>query len=157
MAERSAGLLVYRRRSSGVEVFLAHPGGPFWARKDDHAWSIPKGLYDENENPLTAAKREFEEETSMRIDGRFLPLGEFRQPGGKLVTAFAVEADVDETRVISNRFEIEWPPHSGRRQSFPEIDRAQWFDLATAAHKMHKGQIPILHALAKQLEIVRQD
>lgn len=157
MAERSAGLLVYRRRSSGVEVFLAHPGGPFWARKDDHAWSIPKGLYDENENPLTAAKREFEEETSMRIDGRFLPLGEFRQPGGKLVTAFAVEADVDETRVISNRFEIEWPPHSGRRQSFPEIDRAQWFDLATAAHKMHKGQIPILQALAKQLEIVRQD
>lgn len=157
MAERSAGLLVYRRRSSGVEVFLAHPGGPLWARKDDHAWSIPKGLYDENENPLTAAKREFEEETSMRIDGRFLPLGEFRQPGGKLVTAFAVEADVDETRVISNRFEIEWPPHSGRRQSFPEIDRAQWFDLATAAHKMHKGQIPILQALAKQLEIVRQD
>ena len=154
MAERSAGLLVYRRRPSGVEVFLAHPGGPFWARKDDHAWSIPKGLYDENENPLSAAKREFEEETSMRIDGRFLPLGEFRQPGGKLVTAFAVEADVDETKVRSNRFEMEWPPHSGRRQSFPEIDRSQWFDLATAAHKMHKGQIAILHALAKELGIV---
>ena len=153
MAERSAGLLVYRRRPSGVEVFLAHPGGPFWARKDDHAWSIPKGLYDENEDPLSAAKREFEEETSIGVDGRFLPLGEFRQPGGKLVTAFAVEADVDETSIRSNRFEMEWPPHSGRRQSFPEIDRAQWFDLVTAARKMHKGQIPILHALAKQLGV----
>jgi predicted NUDIX family NTP pyrophosphohydrolase len=153
MPERSAGLVVYRRRSADVEVLLVHPGGPFWARKDDHAWSIAKGLHEENEDPLSAAKREFEEETSMRIDGRFLPLGEFRQPGGKLITAFAVEADVDETKVRSNRFEMEWPPRSGRRQSFPEVDRAQWFDLETATHKMHKGQVPILHAFAKQLGI----
>jgi predicted NUDIX family NTP pyrophosphohydrolase len=157
MPERSAGILVFRRSSQAVEVFLAHPGGPFWARKDEHAWSIPKGLYGENEDPLSAAKREFEEETSISIDGRFVPLGEFRQPGGKLITAYVVEADVDETRVKSNFFEMEWPPKSGRRQSFPEIDRAQWFDIETAARKMHKGQIPILHALVKQLEIVRQE
>ncbi len=155
MPERSAGILVFRRRPQAVEVFLAHPGGPLWARKDEHAWSIPKGRYDENEDPLSAAKREFEEETSMRIDGHFVPLGEFRQPGGKLITAYVVEADVDETRVKSNLFEMEWPPKSGGRQSFPEIDRAQWFDIETAARKMHKGQIPILHALAKQLGIVR--
>jgi predicted NUDIX family NTP pyrophosphohydrolase len=139
MPERSAGILVFRRSSQAVEVFLAHPGGPFWARKDEHAWSIPKGLYGENEDPLSAAKREFEEETSISIDGRFVPLGEFRQPGGKLITAYVVEADVDETRVKSNFFEMEW------------------FDIETAARKMHKGQIPILHALVKQLEIVRQE
>jgi predicted NUDIX family NTP pyrophosphohydrolase len=153
MAARSAGILVFRRRSHALEVFLAHPGGPFWAKKDDHAWSIPKGLYAETEEPLAAAKREFEEETSMSIDGRFLPLGEFRQPGGKLITVFAVEAEVDESRVKSNNFEMEWPPKSGRRQSFPEIDRAQWFDIETAARKIHKGQRSILHALARELGI----
>jgi predicted NUDIX family NTP pyrophosphohydrolase len=151
MPERSAGILVYRRRPHAIEVFLAHPGGPFWAKKDDHAWSIPKGLYAETEDPLAAAKREFEEETSMSIDGRFLPLGEFRQPGGKLITVFAIEAEVDESRVKSNHFEMEWPPKSGRLQSFPEIDRAQWFDIETAARKLHKGQLPILQALANEL------
>jgi predicted NUDIX family NTP pyrophosphohydrolase len=154
MPGRSAGILVFRRRSHALEVFLVHPGGPFWARKDEHAWSIPKGLYEETEDPLAAARREFEEETSMSIDGRFLPLGEFRQPGGKLITVFAVEADVDESRVKSNHFEMEWPPKSGRRQSFPEVDRAQWFDIAAAARKIHKGQVPILHALAAKLGIV---
>ena len=153
MPERSAGILVFRRKPNTVEVFLAHPGGPFWAKKDDHAWSIPKGLYTEAEDPLAAAKREFEEETSMSIDGRFLPLGEFRQPGGKLITVFAIEAEVDEGRVKSNHFEMEWPPKSGRRQSFPEIDRAQWFDIETAARKLHKGQVPILQALAGELKL----
>src|SRR5688572_26018632 len=109
MPEQSAGILVFRCRPQAIEVFLAHPGGPFWARKDDHAWSIPKGLYEQGEEPLAAARREFEEETGMMIDGRFLPLGEFRQPGGKLITVFAVEADVDETQVKSNLFEMEWP------------------------------------------------
>src|SRR5262245_9101176 len=151
MPERSAGILVYRRRPHAIEVFLAHPGGPFWAKKDDHAWSIPKGLYAETEDPLAAAKREFEEETSMSIGGRFLPLGEFRQPGGKLITVFAIEAEVDESRVKSNHFEMEWPPKSGRRQSFPEIDRARWFDIETAAHKLHKGQVSMLQALASEL------
>jgi predicted NUDIX family NTP pyrophosphohydrolase len=154
MPLHSAGILVFRRRSPGIEVFLAHPGGPFWARKDEHAWSIPKGLYEPDEDPLDAAKREFEEETGMTIDGRFIPLGEFKQPAGKLIKAYAIEADVDEARITSNSFEMEWPPKSGRRQSFPEIDRAQWFDLGTAARKMHKGQIPILQALAKELGIV---
>lgn len=154
MPERSAGLLAFRRRSHAVEVFLVHPGGPFWARKDEHAWSIPKGLYEETEDPLVAARREFEEETSMTIEGGFLPLGEFRQPGGKLIAVFALEADVDESQVKSNYFEMEWPPKSGRRQSFPEVDRAQWFDMQTAARKIHKGQVPILHALAGKLGIV---
>jgi predicted NUDIX family NTP pyrophosphohydrolase len=151
MPAKSAGILVFRRRLHAVEVFLVHPGGPFWAKKDDHAWSLPKGIYDDAEEPLVAAKREFEEETGITVDGRFLPLGEFKQPGGKLVTAYAVESDIDETQVKSNRFEMEWPPKSGRRQSFPEVDRAQWFDVETAAHKVHKGQIPILQALVKQL------
>ncbi|MGH6874476.1 MAG: NUDIX domain-containing protein, partial [Aestuariivirgaceae bacterium] len=124
MPRQSAGILAYRHRPSGVEVFLGHPGGPFWAKKDDAAWSIPKGLFDEGEDPLAAARREFHEETGSTIDGEFILLGQFRQSGGKTVTAFAVEADIDETSITSNLFEIEWPPRSGKRRQFPEIDRA---------------------------------
>jgi predicted NUDIX family NTP pyrophosphohydrolase len=134
-----------------MELFLVHPGGPYWANKDDTAWSIPKGLFDESEDPLAAAKREFHEETGSRIDGAFILLGQFRQPGGKIVTAFAVAADVDETSITSNQFEMEWPPGSGKRRRYPEVDRAAWFDIETARRKAHKGQVPIIDALARHL------
>jgi predicted NUDIX family NTP pyrophosphohydrolase len=147
----SAGILAYRHGRSGIEVFLVHPGGPYWAKKDDAAWSIPKGLFDEHEEPLAAAKREFHEETGSQIDGAFIPLGQFRQPGGKTVTAFTVEADVDETSATSNLFEMEWPPGSGKHQKYPEVDRVAWFDIGTARHKAHKGQVPIIDALARHL------
>jgi predicted NUDIX family NTP pyrophosphohydrolase len=149
--QHSAGILAYRRGRTGIEVFLVHPGGPYWAKKDDAAWSIPKGLFDANEDPLTAAKREFSEETGSQIHGTFIPLGQFRQPGGKIVTAFAVEAAVDETSITSNLFEMEWPPGSGKRRQYPEVDRAAWFDIETARGKAHKGQVPIIDALARHL------
>lgn len=151
MPQNSAGILAYRRGRTGIEVFLVHPGGPYWAKKDDAAWSIPKGLFDANEDPLTAAKREFSEETGSQIHGAFIPLGQFRQPGGKIVTAFAVEAAVDETAITSNQFEMEWPPGSGKRRQYPEVDRAAWFDIETARRKAHKGQVPIMDALASHL------
>ncbi len=145
-ALRSAGLLMYRRRERDPEVLLVHPGGPFWRNKDAGAWSIPKGLYDANEEPLAAARREFEEETGCRVDGAFVALGGFRQPGGKIVTAFAVEGDFDATTLRSNAFSMEWPPRSGRQMSFPEVDRAEWFSPAAARVKLVKGQVPILDA-----------
>ncbi|HEY7765883.1 MAG TPA: NUDIX domain-containing protein [Aestuariivirgaceae bacterium] len=147
MPERSAGILVFRRKTSGVQVFLGHMGGPFWARKDDGAWTIPKGLRDEGEESLAAARREFEEETGIRVDGSFLDLGTFRQASGKIISAWAVEADFDAADIKSNVFELEWPPKSGKRQLFPEIDRGAWFDLATARKKIVKGQLPILEAV----------
>jgi predicted NUDIX family NTP pyrophosphohydrolase len=137
---------MYRRRERDPEVLLVHPGGPFWRNKDAGAWSIPKGLYEADEEPLTAARREFEEETGYRVDGAFVALGSFRQPGGKIVTAFAVEGDFDVTALCSNAFTIEWPPRSGRQMSFPEVDRAEWFSLAAARSKLVKGQVPILDA-----------
>ncbi len=142
----SAGVLLYRRGPLGREVLLVHPGGPFWARKDDQAWSIPKGEAAEGEDLAAAARREFAEEVGALPAGDLAPLGEFRQPGGKRVVAFALEGDFDVTKLRSNVVEIEWPPHSGRRLAIPEIDRAAWFDLATAARKIHKGQRPILDA-----------
>jgi predicted NUDIX family NTP pyrophosphohydrolase len=147
MPKRSAGLLLYRRRD-GLEVFLVHPGGPFWAGKDAHAWSIPKGEIAEGEDPLQAARREFAEETGLAIDGRFVVLTPRRQPGGKIVHAWAVEADCDPAAVRSNSFTLEWPPRSGRMQEFPEIDRAAWFPLAVAREKSHKGQVALLDELA---------
>jgi predicted NUDIX family NTP pyrophosphohydrolase len=158
MPKRSAGLVVYRRQGGGggLELLLVHPGGPFWARKDLGAWSIPKGEYSDGEEPLAAARREFEEETGMAIDGSFHPLGELAQRGGKIVTAFAVEADFDPASFRSNVFEMEWPPRSGRRKSFPEIDRAQWFSPDEAARRILSSQVPfiprLLAALGRQAE-----
>jgi predicted NUDIX family NTP pyrophosphohydrolase len=140
MPKRSAGILMYRRPDAGLELLLVHPGGPFWARKDLGAWSIPKGEYSEGEDPLAVAKREFEEETGARPQGDFLPLGELVQPGRKIVTAWALEGDFDPSGLKSNLFDMEWPPKSGRRQSFPEVDRAQWFSPADARRKILKGQ-----------------
>src|SRR4051794_11252219 len=138
---KSAGLLLYRRRQGRIEVLLGHMGGPFWARKDERAWSIPKGEHPENEEALTAPRREFEEETGARPpDGPTLALGEVRQSGGKRVTAWAVEGDLAPAAVKSNTFQLEWPPRSGRRQEFPEIDRAGGVDLETARRKIVKGQ-----------------
>jgi predicted NUDIX family NTP pyrophosphohydrolase len=153
MATRSAGILVYRRRAMVLEVFLVHPGGPYWTRKDDGAWSIPKGLYDESEVPEAAARREFTEETGFTIEADLISLGSFRQPGGKLVTAFAADSDLDPTAVRSNLFAMEWPPRSGRTAEFPEVDRADWFDAETAARKIVKGQRPILDALLARLVV----
>ena len=148
---QSAGLLLYRRNGNGVEVLLGHPGGPFWRNKDLGSWSIPKGLIAEGEKPLAAARREFTEETGHRPRGKSLPLGEARQPGGKRVQAWAVEGDWDAASLKSNMFEMEWPPRSGRRHSFPELDRAEWFDLAEAQATILKGQAIFLTRLLEKL------
>jgi predicted NUDIX family NTP pyrophosphohydrolase len=151
MPEQSAGILLYRLIGPEPEVLLVHPGGPFFAKKDDGAWSIPKGLYEPGEEPLAAARREFAEETGSAPSGDFSPLGSFRQASGKIVTAFAAEGAFDLDGFRSNRFEMEWPPNSGRRQSFPEADRAGWFTLAQARRKVTKGQVAIVDALAERL------
>ncbi|MBY5891838.1 NUDIX domain-containing protein (plasmid) [Rhizobium ruizarguesonis] len=154
MVIRSAGLLIYRRISRDIEVLLVHPGGPFWARKDEAAWSIPKGLIELGEDELAAAIRETAEELGVAVDGMFTPLGEYRQPGGKIVVAWSIEADpvLDVNAVQSSEFQMEWPPRSGQVKSFPEVDRAGWFSLADAAIKLLKGQRPILAGLLKHLE-----
>jgi predicted NUDIX family NTP pyrophosphohydrolase len=152
MAKISAGILLFRRRPAGAEVMLVHPGGPFWARKDAGAWSIPKGLADEGEDLLTAAKREFLEETGMAIEGQCLDLGAHKQPGGKTIVAFAQEGDFDPSSLKSNAFSIEWPPRSGRLAEFPEVDRADWYSLAEAMEKINEGQKPIIAALAERLD-----
>jgi predicted NUDIX family NTP pyrophosphohydrolase len=153
MPKRSAGLLVYRRSDDGIEVLLVHPGGPFWARKDDGAWSIPKGEHEPTEDPLAVALREFEEELGAPppdpADAR--SLGELRQPSGKVVAAWAVEGDLDVRDVKSNTFEMEWPPRSGRTQDFPEVDRAGWFEPDEARRKLLRGQVGFLDRLAEQL------
>lgn len=152
MARRdSAGLLVHRRSGGGREVFLVHPGGPFWAGKDARAWSIPKGLLEPGEDALAAARREFAEETGLAVAGAFVPLSPCRQPGGKVIHAFAVEADLDAAAVRSNTFEMQWPPRSGRIATFPEIDRAAWVPLPAAREKVHRGQVPLLDELARML------
>jgi predicted NUDIX family NTP pyrophosphohydrolase len=152
---RSAGLLLYRVRDGELEVLIAHMGGPFWAGKDDGGWSIVKGEYGEDEDPLAAARREFEEETGSRApDGPAIALGEIRQPSGKRVVAWAVETDFDPATVRSNTFTIEWPPRSGRQQAFPEIDRAAWFDTATARAKLVKGQVPFIDILERLVPAV---
>ena len=147
MAKTSAGILLYRWRRSGLEVFLVHPGGPFWAGKDQGAWTIPKGELAAAEEPLAAARREFAEETGFAPDGEAVALQPIRQAGGKLVQAFAIEGEADPARLESNRFVIEWPPRSGRRQAFPEVDRAGWFGLAEARRKLLASQ----HGLLDQL------
>jgi predicted NUDIX family NTP pyrophosphohydrolase len=149
---RSAGILVYRRRAARLEVFLVHPGGPFWVKKDEQAWSIPKGEFGEEEDPLAAAIREFTEETGQAIAGDFLPLTPARQPSRKIVHAFAVEGDVDADALISNEFELEWPPRSGKLQGFPEIDRGAWFAIDEARKRAHAGLVPVLDELVRVLE-----
>jgi predicted NUDIX family NTP pyrophosphohydrolase len=149
MAKRSAGLLLFRRDADGIRVLLVHPGGPFWAKRDRGSWSIPKGEYDEGEDARAVALREFEEETGLAPrGGDLLPLGEVRQAGGKLVAAFGLEGDIDAANIVSNTFEMIWPPKSGRRQIFPEVDRAGWFTLAEATEKILDGQRPFLERLA---------
>jgi predicted NUDIX family NTP pyrophosphohydrolase len=147
----SAGLLLYRRRSDDWEVFLVHPGGPFWAKKDLGAWSLPKGEFEEGEDPLQAAKREFTEETGFPIDGEFRPLEPVKQQGGKVVYAWAVEADCDASQIRSNSFSMEWPPKSGRMQKFPEVDRAQWFNIPEAQKRINAGQRGFLDQLVLAL------
>jgi predicted NUDIX family NTP pyrophosphohydrolase len=147
MAAKSAGILVYRKRAGAMDVLLVHPGGPFWARRDAGAWSIPKGEYSDDEDAQAAARREFTEETGWTVRGELKPLGDIRQKAGKMVTAFAAEGDFDLAALDSNRFEMEWPPKSGRKASFPEVDRAGWFSLDEASEKMIEGQRPLLDRL----------
>lgn len=146
MPKLSAGILLYRRHAGTLEVFLVHPGGPFWAKRDEAAWSLPKGLIDPDENPLVAARREFVEETGFDLDGEFADLGKFKLLGGKVLHVFALEGDCDPAKLKSNLFEMEWPPRSGKKQFFPEIDRGGWFDPNTALKKITKGQRPMLEA-----------
>jgi predicted NUDIX family NTP pyrophosphohydrolase len=145
----SAGILMYRVTGSALEVLLVHPGGPFWRNKDDGAWSIPKGEIEPGEKPEDVARREFFEELGCRLAGPLQPLGEIRQRGGKRVHAFAIKRDLDPETIKSNTFEMEWPPRSGRRQTFPEIDRAGWFALPEARVKILEGQRPLLDRLEK--------
>ena len=150
-AKRSAGILLYRHRDGELQVFLAHPGGPFWARKDLGAWTIPKGEIDEGEDPLAAAKREFSEEIGVYLEGQFTPLTPIRQKSGKTVVAWAVEGDFDPAALRSNKFSMEWPPKSGRQAEFREVDRAAWFTLAEARAKILESQRPIIEELASRI------
>jgi predicted NUDIX family NTP pyrophosphohydrolase len=152
MTKLSAGILMYRRSARGIELLLAHPGGPFWANKDQGAWSIPKGEYGEDEDPLAAAKREFAEELGSALPARpLLNLGAIKQPSQKVITAFAVEGDFDPATLASNRFELEWPPKGGRTQSFAEIDSARWFTPEEAREKILPGQAPFIDRLLEYL------
>jgi predicted NUDIX family NTP pyrophosphohydrolase len=152
MPKNSAGLLLYRYHLGELQVLLVHPGGPFWAHKDEGAWSIPKGEYPPEADPLTAAYREFQEETGCVPTGDPFRLGTLKQPSGKVIQAWALEGDCDAAAMRSNTFTLEWPPHSGRRQEFPEVDRAAWFTLAAARQKLHRGQVGFLEELRKKLK-----
>lgn len=152
MAKQSAGLLLYRNHGPRPEVFLVHPGGPFWAKKDLAAWSIPKGEFDLGEDPLSAAQRELREETGFSVPGPFAALGTVKQSGSKTIHAFAAPAEVDPEKIVSNTFELEWPPRSGRIAVFPEVDRAAWFTLEVAREKIHRGQIELLERLQEFLK-----
>ena len=152
MARQSAGLLVYKRAKNGLQVFLVHPGGPFWAKKDLGAWSIPKGEFAEGEEALAAACREFREEVGQDVAGPFVALTPRRQPSRKMIHAWAVEGEVDAEALVSNEFELEWPPRSGRMQRFPEVDAGTWFTFEEAKGRIQPGQLPILEELAQLLE-----
>jgi predicted NUDIX family NTP pyrophosphohydrolase len=155
MPQHSAGILMYRRRAGALEVLLVHPGGPFWKKKDDGAWTIPKGLHEEGEEILAAARREFEEETGIAPVGEFIPLGEFRQSSAKTISVWAVEGEFDVTKLKSDLFSLEWPPRSGSSREFPEVDRAAWFSPDEARRKILKGQRPALDALIARLGSLR--
>ena len=152
MSLHSGGILLIRSGDNKREVLLVHPGGPFWIRKDDGAWSIPKGLFEEDESPLDAAKREFKEETGFDAIGEFIKLGELKQPSRKIVHAWALEMDLDETKVVSNKFSLEWPKRSGVIREYPEIDRAYWFDIDQARIKIQKGQLGFIDRLIEALK-----
>jgi predicted NUDIX family NTP pyrophosphohydrolase len=149
--KKSAGILLYRDHKE-VEVFLVHPGGPFWKNKDEGAWSIPKGEYNEEEDPLEAAKREFKEETGIDIDGDFIELGPIKQKGGKIVLAWALEKDITPDTITSNTFPMEWPPKSGKTQQFPEVDKAQWYTIDEAKEKINPSQAALLEQLLLRLK-----
>ena len=153
MAKLSAGLLLYRRVEGRLEVLLVHPGGPYWSKKDEGAWSVPKGEYGEGEEPLEVAEREFGEELGVEPPdvGGAVFLGELHQPSGKRVSAWALEGDLDASNVRSNTFTMEWPPRSGRTAEFPEVDRAGWFDLETARRKLLRSQVPFIDGLTSTL------
>ena len=151
MVQRSAGLLMFSRADDSAEVLLVHPGGPFWTRKDDGAWSIPKGLFEDGEDALAAAQREFAEETGLTPEGAFIELGVFKQPSGKRISAWAFEGAFDLASFKSNLFTMEWPPKSGRLREFPEADRAGWFGPREALVKITKGQRPVVEALFEKL------
>lgn len=153
MAKQAAGILLYRRRARGLEVLLAHPGGPLWARKDLGAWTLPKGQFNDDERPIEAAKREFEEEMGSPPAGEFVEIGSIKQPSGKVVHAFVAESDFDAAAVRSNLFSLEWPRKSGKRAEFPEVDRAAWFSIAEARQKILKGQEPFLDRLLALLKV----
>ncbi len=152
MPKKSAGLLMYRHRQGVFEVFLVHPGGPFWQKKDVAAWSIPKGEYTTDEDPLEVAKREFQEETGFKATGKFVPLTSRKQPSGKIITAWAFEGDCNASAIKSNTFSMEWPPHSGKREEFPKVDQAGWFSIPDAKKKIIEGQSGFVDELVRILK-----
>lgn len=151
MSRKSAGILLYKTSSKKLEVFLVHPGGPFWKNKDEGAWSIPKGEFSDEEKPLDAAIREMKEETDVLLKGDFIELTPVKQKSGKMVHAFAKEYDLDPSQIKSNEFEMEWPPKSGKKKSFPEIDKAEWFDVNTAKRKIIAAQSAFIDELLNKL------
>jgi predicted NUDIX family NTP pyrophosphohydrolase len=157
MSTNSAGILLFRYIANDLQVMLVHPGGPFWAKKNDGAWSIPKGLFEDGEMPLEAAKREFNEETGFAVDGEFIELGTIKQPSKKVVYAWALEQDLDVTQIRSNTFDLEWPMKSGKIQKYPEIDKGQWFELEEAKKKILKGQSGFIDNLVEKLGYVLPD
>ena len=152
MTVNSYGILLFQRTEGGIRVLLAHPGGPFWAGKDNGAWSIPKGLQEQGETALQTARREFCEETGFAVEGRFIPLGELKQPSGKIIHAWALEHDLDVTRIRSNTFSLEWPRRSGNIREYPEIDEGRWFCIEEARQKISAGQAVFLDRLLEHLQ-----
>lgn len=152
MGKLSAGILLYRRMNKHLEILLVHPGGPFFAKKDEGAWSLPKGEFNEGDDPLAAAKREFHEETGTEINGEFIELKPVKLKSGKKVFAWAVEGELDASEIRSNSFELEWPPRSGKFKVYPEVDKAEWFDYPTAKLKINVGQVPLIEELERNLE-----
>jgi predicted NUDIX family NTP pyrophosphohydrolase len=151
MPKKSAGIVLYRKTKGMLEILLVHPGGPFWAKKDEHAWSIPKGELAEGEDAVKAAQRELREETGLVVEGKLIELTPAKQKSGKLVLAWAIEGNFDPVNLRSNMFEMEWPPRSGKMKEFPEVDKAAWFSIGEAAVKIVEGQVSIIHELQSKL------
>lgn len=157
MGKKSAGILLYRLKGNSLEVFLVHPGGPLWAKKDLGAWSIPKGEFTEQESPLAAAKREFKEELGIEFTGSVIPLTPIKQKSGKIVYAWASEGDIDPDAIKSNTFEMEWPPGCGKKQEFPEIDKGKWMDISEARRKIIPSQSPLIDELVSTLDLLKNN